>query len=69
MNRVEHLRNEAVDGNASQAPRMVVLRSPERRVYVAPAILALGDLRDLTLGGSPGVGDSGGGATQKCPGC
>ena len=40
-----------------------------RRPYHAPAIVALGDLRDLTLGGSPGVGDSGSGSTQKCPGC
>ena len=30
-----------------------------RLPYVAPRLLELGDLRDLTLGASPGVGDSG----------
>jgi hypothetical protein len=27
--------------------------------YVAPVLTLLGDVRDLTLGGSPGSGDSG----------
>jgi hypothetical protein len=44
--------------------------SAERRApYAAPRIEPLGDLRELTLGGSPGVGDSGAATTQKCPGC
>ena len=30
-----------------------------REVYEAPALILLGDVRDLTLGGSPGSGDSG----------
>ncbi len=31
-----------------------------KKAYVAPHLEAYGDLRTLTLGGSPGVGDSGG---------
>jgi hypothetical protein len=30
-----------------------------REAYQAPALIFLGDVRDLTLGGSPGSGDSG----------
>jgi hypothetical protein len=42
---------------------------PPRRAYEAPAVLPLGDLRELTLGASPGAGDSGGPTTFRCPGC
>lgn len=31
-----------------------------RRPYASPRLVVLGDLRSLTLGGSPGFGDSGG---------
>ena len=31
-----------------------------RKPYLRPRLRPLGDLRSLTLGGSPGVGDSGG---------
>jgi hypothetical protein len=30
-----------------------------RKPYVPPRLQLLGDIRDLTMGGSPGVGDSG----------
>jgi hypothetical protein len=36
-----------------------------RRPYVSPRLVVLGDLRSLTLGGSPGFGDSGIGAPRK----
>lgn len=32
--------------------------APERRPYIAPKLEVLGDIRDLTLGSSPGAGDS-----------
>jgi hypothetical protein len=32
--------------------------SPDRRPYRSPRLERLGDLRNLTLGGSPGMGDS-----------
>ena len=32
---------------------------PNRRVYTRPLLEVLGDIRDLTLGGSIGAGDSG----------
>lgn len=41
----------------------------QRLSYVAPALVELGELRDITLGASPGVGDSGGTQPQRCPGC
>jgi hypothetical protein len=34
------------------------------KLYRKPELMSLGDLRTLTLGGSPGVGDSG--ATSSC---
>ena len=36
-----------------------------RRPYVSPRLVELGDLRSLTLGGSPGAGDSGIGSPRK----
>lgn len=30
-----------------------------RRSYAAPRVVVLGDVRTVTLGGSPGAGDSG----------
>jgi hypothetical protein len=33
-------------------------RSSERRAYRPPVLSALGDVRDVTLGGSPGMGDT-----------
>jgi hypothetical protein len=39
-----------------------------RKPYKSPRLEVLGDVRDITLGGSPGVGDSGGtGAVQRHP--
>jgi len=43
--------------------------SAPRLPYEAPRLTFLGDLRELTLGASPGAGDSGGATTFKCPGC
>jgi len=42
---------------------------PVRTPYERPALVWLGDIRELTLGVSPGLGDSGGAANFKCPGC
>ena len=36
-----------------------------RRPYASPRLVELGDLRSLTLGGSPGFGDSGIGRPRK----
>ena len=33
--------------------------TPRRLPYTRPHIEVLGDVRDLTLGGTPGLGDSG----------
>jgi hypothetical protein len=38
-----------------------------RQPYCKPILEELGDLRTLTLGGSPGAGDSGGGALTCDP--
>jgi len=40
-------------------PRPSAPRRGGRRPYAPPRLEALGDLRTLTLGGSPGLGDSG----------
>lgn len=36
-----------------------------RAKYESPTLVSLGDVRDLTLGGSPGSGDSGSPGTQQ----
>jgi len=38
-----------------------------RKPYRKPRLQELGDLRTLTLGGSPGTGDSGGGGGVEFP--
>lgn len=38
---------------------------PEKQPYVPPKLLLLGDVRDYTLGGSSGRGDSGSPTTQR----
>jgi hypothetical protein len=48
-------------GNAGQA------NNPERRAYHPPVLRTYGDVRGLTLGGSPGTGDSGGYGVEKVP--
>ncbi|MFK8010770.1 MAG: hypothetical protein AB8B80_01935 [Marinicellaceae bacterium] len=36
----------------------------EKRVYTTPHVIPLGDIRDVTMGGSPGFGDSGAGVPE-----
>ena len=36
-----------------------------REVYEVPTLILLGDVRDLTLGGSPGSGDSASPGTER----
>ena len=43
-------------------------RVDARKPYHKPELEILGDLRSLTLGGSPGTGDSGGSTVYKFPG-
>ena len=37
------------------------------KLYVKPCLKKLGDIRTITLGGSPGGGDSGGGFATELP--
>jgi hypothetical protein len=41
------------------------VKASARRPYVSPHLVELGDLRSLTLGGSPGANDSGVGDPRK----
>jgi hypothetical protein len=38
-----------------------------RKLYSTPHLVILGDFRTLTLGGSPGLGDSGCSGVEKSP--
>ena len=53
-----------INNNDSITPEAVskadVAPGQELRKYTRPRLQCLGDLRSTTLGGSPGVGDSGG---------
>lgn len=40
-------------------------QQPSPATYEAPVLRALGDIRELTLGGSLGTGDSGNAAVQQ----
>jgi hypothetical protein len=49
----------------SREPSLPLADVELRRPYVSPRLVELGDLRSLTLGGSPGAGDSGIGQPRK----
>jgi hypothetical protein len=51
----------SMSNNRSPSPVDVESRRP----YASPRLVELGDLRSLTLGGSPGFGDSGVGRPRK----
>ena len=38
--------------------------SQKKEIYKKPELIALGDIRDVTMGGSLGPGDSGGAGTE-----
>jgi len=37
----------------------------QKKPYVKPLLIPLGDIRDVTMGGSIGVGDSGNAGTEQ----
>ena len=41
------------------------IHATPRKMYRKPQLMELGDLRSMTLGGSPGTGDSGSSGTRK----
>lgn len=49
----------------SEAARTAEMRRLARRTYSSPRLEPFGDIRGLTLGGSPGIGDSGGSLITK----
>lgn len=51
--------------NGMPAPKQPHGQKTQRKPYVRPQLYPFGDLRSLTLGGSPGVGDSGNPRTQR----
>lgn len=55
---------EPCDDSTHETPER---HSSERRPYEKPRVIDHGRLADIALGGSPGVGDSGGAATQMPP--
>lgn len=60
-------RNDTIDPRTP--PSAPDRTSGWRKPYVSPVLRPLGDVRSLTLGGSPGVNDSGPNFfTQKPPG-
>jgi len=42
-------------------------KTQNKEVYKKPQLIALGDIRDVTMGGSLGSGDSGTGAGSENP--
>lgn len=72
---VEMKRSNRVPGNATEsrlseatttAPQpFIAAPTLARRPYSTPQLKNLGEIRDLTMGGSPGVGDSGGAGTHR----
>jgi hypothetical protein len=54
--------------NSLEAPEIIISSAnraeKSRKPYSKPKLMELGDLRDLTLGGTAGTGDSGGGGAS-----
>ncbi len=51
--------------NSPQSPERSKSPKNPKKPYRSPELVACGDVRDVTMGGSPGVGDSGNGALEK----
>jgi len=52
--------------NQNQGTTIVLADAVDsRRIYATPVLKYLGDVRDLTLGGSTGTGDSGDPGAQQ----
>ncbi len=49
----------------NQSNKQIANNKAKKKTYVKPVMTLLGDIRDVTMGGSPGFGDSGGGAPEK----
>ena len=39
--------------------------SKDKKAYIKPKLIPLGDIRDVTMGGSPGFGDSGAASPEQ----
>lgn len=48
-----------------QCPSGATSTKNRKKLYVKPVLKPLGDIRDVTMGGSPGFGDSGAGVPEK----
>jgi len=57
--------NKRATERLSGAPARGNTAQPKRAYYQKPVLIDLGDVRDITLGGSPGLGDSGAGLTEQ----
>lgn len=53
--------------NVERPPKNSRVPGPERLTYEKPRIVDRGRLVEVALGGSPGTGDSGGGALVENP--
>lgn len=62
MNKSAYNSNELRDVVSAEECELLV-----KKPYTSPAVKHLGSLSSVTLGGSPGTGDSGDAATQKLP--
>lgn len=49
----------------NQKQSFVEKNKQKKKPYVKPMLTPLGDIRDVTMGGSPGFGDSGAGNPEK----
>ncbi|MBI4819746.1 MAG: lasso RiPP family leader peptide-containing protein [Deltaproteobacteria bacterium] len=52
----------------SESTQENVAAGAEPEAWSSPRLSRLGDIRELTLGGSPGAGDSGNPTTFRAPG-
>ncbi len=42
-----------------------ITKDKKKKQYSKPVLKPLGDIRDVTMGGSPGIGDSGNAGAEK----
>jgi len=56
-----------VQPKSTDVASKIVTTTVDLKVYEKPVLTTFGDVRDVTLGGSPGGGDSGGSGTRRVP--
>lgn len=66
MNNIQGYGKEVTVMKKNKQKQNIISKNEQiKKHYMKPQLKPLGDIRDVTMGGSPGFGDSGAGSPEK----